>query len=860
MQALDLPSLRQHWKQTLSDQLAALEINAERYCHGLRQVDPLLKAHRRVVDTVLKGIWSDLQMPRDWTLVAVGGYGRGELFPKSDVDVMILTSDEPDEDGRNRIEALFGLGWDIGLELGHSVRTVDDCIREAAQDITVQTALLESRRITGSAPLYNRMRTSFEAHLDAARFFDAKVRELRQRHTKYQETPYALEPNCKESPGGLRDLHVILWVCRAAGLGRNWSEMAKSGLITAFEASQIQRNERILKAIRLHLHWMVKRREDRLVFDVQTALAERLGFKPKGSRRSSEMMMQQYYWAARAVWQLNVILLQNISAHLSGEQSRTVVPIDASFNNVGGLLDLTDDSVLDAKPVEMLRAFLVMQQHPELTGMSARLMRELWNRRFSIDASFRRQAEHRALFMEILRQPRGIVHELRRMAQLSILGRYLPVYRKIVGQMQHDLFHVYTVDQHIMQVIRNLRRFTMEEHAHEYPFCSQLMANFGDIHLLYVAALYHDIAKGRGGDHSKLGAVEVKRFARDHRLSKEDEELVVFLVEHHLTMSTVAQKHDLSDPEVIERFARIAGSERKLTALYLLTVADIRGTSPKVWNAWKGKLLEDLYRLTLRALGGEAPTRKQQLLERQTEAKRILRLYTLKDDAHEALWKTLDVPFFLRNDPNDVAWATRHLFWRPDAPEPVVKARLSPLGEGLQVLIYCKDQTDLFARICGYFDSHNLSILDARINTTKTGYALDSFLVSDSTQQAFYRELIALLENELSGNLKNMSPLPEPVKGRPSRRSKHFPITPSVQIKADERGQYHVLQLTAVDRTGLLFAVASELAHHKIAIHSAKVLTLGDRVEDTFLITGGVLNSPRQQIALETGLMQVLNA
>jgi len=853
-----LTHLRQTVKADLQKQLAALEINAERYCHGLRQVEPLLRAHRQVIDKTLKFLWKSLGMPASWTLVAVGGYGRGELFPKSDVDVMVLTDDQVDADARERLETFFGMGWDIGLELGHSVRTLAECISEAEKDITVQTAILESRKVAGNASLFRTMTVEFSRELDVKRFFDAKVRELRQRHTKYQETPYSLEPNCKESPGGLRDLHVILWVCRAAGIGQTWAEIAKNGLISAVEAKQLHRNERILKAIRLHLHWLVRRREDRLVFDVQTSLAERLGFKPKGGRRSSEVMMQQYYWAARAVWQLNSILLQNIELYLWERADEAAAGIDESFVNRGGLLDITSESVLSDHPSEMLRAFLVMQQHPELKGMTARLTRALWNRRFSIDAKFRRDPKNRELFLTFLKQPRGLVHELRRMAQLSILGRYLPVYRKIIGQMQHDLFHVYTVDQHIMQVIRNLRRFTMQEHAHEYPFCSQLISNFDDIYLLYVAALYHDIAKGRGGDHSVLGSKEVRRFARDHKLSADDTDLVVFLVEHHLTFSNIAQKQDLSDPDVIARVAALVKTERRLTALYLLTVADIRGTSPKVWNAWKGKLLEDLYRLTLRALGGEAPTRRQQLLERQTESKRILRLYTLDDKAHEALWKTLDLPFFLRNDPGDVAWATRHLFWRVDSEQPIVKARFSPLGEGLQVLIYCKDQPDLFARICGYFDSHNLSILDARINTTKTGYALDSFLVSDASQQSFYRELIALLENELTLRLTNMQALPNPIKGRPSRQSKHFPIHPSVQLKADERGQYYLLNLTAVDRTGLLYAVASTLAVQKITVHAAKIMTLGERVEDTFLIAGPMLNSPKFQIALETELMSAL--
>jgi [protein-PII] uridylyltransferase len=457
-----------------------------------------------------------------------------------------------------------------------------------------------------------------------------------------------------------------------------------------------------------------------------------------------------------------------------------------------------------------------------------------------------------------LQAPRGITHTLRRMNQLSVLGRYLPNFRRIIGQMQHDLFHVYTVDQHILMVVRNVRRFTMPEHAHEYPFCSQLMANFAQPWLLYVAALFHDIAKGRGGDHSVLGMVDARRFCKDHGLSKEDLDLVVFLVQQHLTMSQVAQKKDLSDPDVIRDFASMVKDERHLTALYLLTVADIRGTSPKVWNAWKGKLLEDLYRMTLRVLGGEAPSADREFANRQAEAIRTLRLYGLQEDAGKRLWQQLDVAYFLRHDASDIAWQTRALWNHVDSAQPIVKCRLAPIGEGLQVTVYIKDQPDLFARICSYFDRKNFSILDAKIHTTRHGYALDTFLVTEPNFANTYRDIINLIEHELAELLKSSAPLPLPSKPRLSRLSRNFPVTPTVDLRPDERGQYYLLSVSASDRNGLLYSIANVLAKYRINLHTAKIMTLGERVEDVFLVDGAALSSPRSQIHLETDLLDAL--
>jgi [protein-PII] uridylyltransferase len=439
-----------------------------------------------------------------------------------------------------------------------------------------------------------------------------------------------------------------------------------------------------------------------------------------------------------------------------------------------------------------------------------------------------------------------------------VLGRYLPVFRRIVGQMQHDLFHVYTVDQHILQVLRNLRRYSLAEHAHEYPLCSQLIADFDRPWLLYIAALFHDIAKGRGGDHSELGARDARRFCRDHGLGRDETEFVEFLVRHHLTMSTVAQKQDLADEQVIHRFADVVKSERALVALYLLTVADIRGTSPKVWNAWKGKLLEDLFRSTRRLLGGGTVAPSAVLEGRKQDALHILRLYGLSDDARNELWDQFDVVYFLRHSAQDIAWHTRSLFTRVNTGKPVVRARLARIGEGAEVLIYVKDQKDLFARVCGYFDSRNLSILDARIHTTRHGYALDTFLVTDNGRASHYRELLSQVEHELAEWIGQQHPLPAPVKGRMSRQSRHFPVAPSVHLQPDERGARYLLTVTATDRLGLLYSIARVLAQHRLVVHTAKVLTLGERAEDVFLISGAELSDAKTQLEIEGDLLEAI--
>ena len=834
-----------------------------------RSVLSLLRKLARHTDATLGLLWQMADFPAAACLVAVGGYGRGELFPYSDVDVLLLLPDDAQVDHdpalKAKVETFISSCWDSGLEIASSVRTVADCVEEAAKDVTVQTSLLESRLVAGAKNNFARLQQQLDAALDAKAFFVAKTLELRQRHNKFEDTPYSLEPNCKESPGGLRDLQVILWVARAAGLGKSWDDLARSGIATLFEVRQIKANEALLSLIRARLHVVAGRREDRLVFDLQTAVAQLFGYSAqtedagKPLRRASEALMKRYYWAAKAVTQLNQILLLNIEERLS-PNTYPLRPINERFSDKAGMLEVNSDDVYQREPHAIMETFLLYESNIGIKGLSARTLRALYNARGLMNASFRNDPVNHAAFRRLMLEPDGVTHAIRLMNQTSVLGRYLWVFRKIVGQMQHDLFHVYTVDQHILMVLRNVRRFFMAEHSHEYPMLSQLAAGWDKPWILYIAALFHDIAKGRGGDHSELGRMEVHLFCKQHRIDSEDAKLAEFLVGEHLTMSRIAQKEDLSNPEVIAAFAKRVGNERYLTALYLLTVADIRGTSPKVWNAWKGKLLEDLYRYTLRVLGGRAPDPGAEAEARKREALTELALHAEPFEGHKLLWDSLDVSYFMRHEASDIAWHARQLSRHAGTVGVMVRARRSSAGEGMQVLVYTLDAPDLFARICGYFDEAGFSILDAKIHTAKNGYALDTFQVVSPDLADHYRELAAMVEANLHRTIEERGPLPTPGKGRLSRRVKSFPIAPRVDLRPDEKAQRWLLSVSASDRAGLLYLIARVLARHRINLQLAKVTTLGERVEDIFLIDGPELQYNKAQIAIETELLEALNA
>ena len=844
----------ERWKATLDSGRAALRATFE----VKTSAPDLLRKHCALVDQLLRDVWHAHGLPPGLALVAVGGYGRGQLFPYSDIDLLILLDQPADEALQEKLQCLVGAWWDLGLETGHSVRTVAECVEIARQDITAQTNMLEPRWLVGNRKLYKQFVDGTLAALDPLSFLQAKTLEQQQRHARYEETN--LEPNVKERAGGLRDLHHMLWIARAAGFGKSWRDLVRRGVITDAESRDLRRHERFLHALRIRLHYLAGRREDRLIFDLQSALAKQFGLSNRSNRLASEQLMQRYYRSAKAVAQIDSIVRQNLRSRLTGARNIKLQPLNENFGVRNEVLAIRRDDVYEKHPEAILETFLLLQQHPEIKGIGANTQRALWRARKSMKIAYRRAPLHREQFLRILRSDDRVVRELRRMNQLGILGAYVPAFGKIVGQMQHDLYHVYTVDEHILRVIRNLRRFAVPELAHEFPLCSRLLSEFDKPEVLYLAGLFHDIAKGRGGDHSTLGKADAARFCKAHGLSAEDCTLVVWLVEQHLMMSSTAQKQDLSDPEVIQAFAAKVLTERRLIALYLVTVADIRGTSPKVWNAWKGKLLEDLFLFTQRLLSGNMPTVENSQRARQDEARHMLRLYAIDDEAIEKFWSNLDTAYFLRHDPQEIAWHTRTLYYRAQSSEPVIKARPSRAGEGLQVMVYVADQPELVARICGFFESIRYNIHEARIYTAQYGYALDTFQVQDpDNSNVDYRALTAYVEHELSERLRLKAPLPPLTMPRISRQLRHFPISPEVSIQKDDRGVYQVLSIIAGDRPGLLSRIARVFVAYEINLHTAKINTLGSRAEDTFLITGEALNDPRKVVRMENDLIETLN-
>ncbi len=841
------------WRERLAQgraQLAAAYLARPR-------ANALLAGLSRLTDQLLAEIWVAQDLPEGSALVAVGGYGRGELYPQSDVDVLLLLDDALPESERVRFEPLITLLWDVGLPIGSSVRTVSECLAEAAGDVTIQTNLMEARFLAGNRPLFLSMQSAHRGQIDPAAFFQAKALEQKVRHGRHSDVALLLEPNLKESPGGLRDVQTLLWVSRAAGMGSTLAEITRAGLLHEHEARIAAADLRLLAHLRIRLHLAVNRREDRLLFEFQERIASAMGLAAQGGHRASERLMQRYFRAAHRIRLINELVLGELRTRLLPAPLPRALADAPGFHAVGNLLD-ADANLLAQHPELVLEAFLILAREAELTGCTPRLLRDLWWAGRKIDVAFRKDRDNQRRFLALLAQPRGVTGALRLMHQLGILGRYLPLFGRITGQMQHDQFHIYPVDEHILMVLRNLRRLAVPELAHEHPLAHRLMLACERQQLLLLAALFHDIAKGRGGDHSNLGAVDARRFCLSHGLAKQDADMVAWLVAEHLTLSQTAQKQDLSDPEVIAAFARKCGNVKRLTALYLLTVADIRGTSPKVWNAWKDKLTRELYLASRRILEGASP-QADSVEEKKEQARAQLRLYGYAPGAEETIWKRLDDVYFLRQDSRDIAWQTRRLLPTIARQSHIVRARLAPVGEGVEVMVFAPDEEALFARICAFFARIGYTILEARIHTTRDGYALDSFYAFDPEQrQVSYRDFLNYIEHELEGELMRHEGLEAPPSGRLPRRLKAFPIEPVINISPSDNGRDYLLTFTAGDRPGLLASVARVLTRHKLSVLNARINTLGNRAEDVFVLQGEDLGKTGFRLGLEQALMETL--
>jgi len=806
----------------------------------------IVTARAWLVDQLLTQAWK-LHLPRlgpsvNIALVAVGGYGRGELHPASDIDLMLLLEKGNPTEISGFVEHLLRFLWDMGLEIGHSVRTPKDCVSEAKKDITVATNLMETRLLYGDQHLFERMQKLTHASRiwPSPKFFAAKLTEQVDRHRYFDDTAYNLEPNIKEGPGGLRDIQMIAWVTQRHFDSTSLHDLVQRRFLTEKEYRALIKGRNFLWRVRCGLHYIAGRREDRLLFDFQRVLAGQFGYRDKHGILAVEQLMKRYYRTIKELSLLNEIMLQHFQEELLSRGRLKTKPINRRFQACNGFLDAIHTKVFERAPFALLELFLVMQQHPELKGVRARTIRLIRANLHRINSKFRKDLACRSLFMEILRQPHGITHELRRMNAYGVLGAYLPAFGKIVGQMQHDLFHVYTVDEHSLFVLRNLRRFTMPEFAHEFPLASELSKELVKPERLYLAGLFHDIAKGRGGDHSELGELEAERFCRLHGLSEYDTRLIAWLVRHHLLMSRTAQHLDISDPAVVLDFARRIGDQGRLDNLYLLTVADMRATSPKVWNAWKGRLLSQLYSATARMFrrGIAAPIDlPAHIADLRSGALTILQPKGINRAALDKFWENLESDYFLRYDANDLAWHAAVITQATPECLPIVEAHFRPEYGASRFLIYTPDRVDLFVILTGGFDRLNLSIVDARIHTTRDGYALDTFAVLDHDGRAISdARALAQMQMTLREQLLQPQTGREWRSAHVSRMLKHFPIDTQVGFVSSANGQQTIMEVTAQDRPGLLHQVAQALAACKINLVTAKVSTYGVRAEDVFFL------------------------
>jgi len=797
------------------------------------------------IDDLLVRAWH-YYLPTDanLALIAVGGYGRGELHPGSDVDILILLGDEDLTHLNENLEQLLTFLWDIGLEIGHSVRTLAECVQEAEKDITVTTNLMESRLLTGPAALFDAMReaTGPSKIWPGNAFFAAKWEEQKERHSKYGDTAYNLEPNVKEGPGGLRDIQMIGWVAKRHFDANNMRDLVFEGFLTEREYQSLIKGEAFLWKVRFALHILNKRREDRLLFDYQRALASQFGFRDKEHNLAVEQFMQIYYRNIMRLSRLNEMLLQHFEeAILLKDQLERPAGINARFQSRNGFLEVTRKDIFRRYPIALLEIFLLLQQNPTLKGVRASTIRLIRDNRHLINDNFRNDLRARSLFMEIMRQPQGITHELRRMNNYGILARYIPGFRNIVGRMQYDLFHVYTVDAHTLMVTRNLRRFAVAEHAHEYPLCSEIMDSLPKPELLYLAGLFHDIGKGKGGDHSAIGAVDALQFCTLHDLSDFDSKFVSWLVEKHLILSMTAQRKDTSDPDVIQGFAKEVGDTTRLDYLYLLTVADARATNPARWNSWKNALLRELYLATKQAL--ERGLHKPQALDELIREKREDAIMQLKEAGiirkhAEALWSTLGEDYFQHTSATALAWQAQQVLEAAPDDLPLLLLRRQTSRGGTEVFHYGKNEDGLFALATTILDQLNLNIVEARIETANTGYTLNSYQVLDDNGKPISgRERKQEITTALKKGLSQKEQVGQEVSRRISRRLKSFTTPTQITFGHVPGHQFTIMKLITSDRPGLLSQVGWTFASCQIRLHTAKVATIGATAEDIFFIT-----------------------
>ncbi|MFT6790950.1 MAG: [protein-PII] uridylyltransferase [Cellvibrionaceae bacterium] len=829
-----------------------------------------------LVDCLLHYAWHQFQWGEEISLVAVGGYGRGQLHPQSDIDILILTSNQPVGSDHQNIQQFVALLWDIGLNIGHSVRTLDECSQVAADDVTVVTNLIESRLLQGSRILLQRLQLATEPeHMwSHERFFQAKFNEQEMRHRKYNDAEYQLEPNVKNGPGALRDIQTIQWVAQRFFNVPSLRYLSGKSFFTDTEYNTLIYGEEFLWRVRYGLHMIAKRPEERLLFDFQKQLAKFFGYRDKSSLIAIEQFMREYYRVVLSLRELNDVLLQFLDeAIIQPKNSDETQVINERFRLRGHDIEVAHRQVFKQNPSALLEIFVLAAQNQAIEGIRASTIRLIRENCCLIDESFRQNPVNNQLFLSFLGSPYKLVSQLKRMKRYGILSRYLPEFDHIIGQMQHDLFHIYTVDDHTLNVIEFMRRFLLPDAEEKFPVVAQVAKQLPDIKLLYIAGLYHDIAKGRGGNHSILGAEDAIHFCERHQLSKLSARLIAWLVENHLVMSSTSQKMDLSDPKVIHTFAKLVSDQLHLDYLYVLTVADMNGTNPDIWNNWRASLLQQLYRETSRALrrGLENPADRE---ERMTENQEVAMNQLLSEHPNFSeqsiweLWQTAGDDYFLREKAVDIVWHTSAILNQKNPDEPLVLITDHTMKgdhKVTQIFIRTLSNHNIFATATCGLDYLNLDVQDARIYTTVSGYTMDTFYVLDSkgkpvssnpkTRQSIVDGILS--ELKLSIRYRSI------IKKRTPRQMKHFSIPTRASISHDLSHEYTVLEVISPDRPGFLALIARIFVELDIALVTAKITTLGERVEDVFYITdkyGNRLSSPSLCQRLQKIIEQRLDA
>ena len=834
-------------------------------CSGESILRPLLRKTSEFVDTVLTHLWSlHMGKPADAALIAVGGYGRGETFPQSDIDILVLTGAAPDTDTAQCLERFVTSLWDTGLQIGHSVRTLEECSALATDDLTVVTTMMESRYLSGERRLVEALEASINpSHMWAPNdFIRGKLIEQQARHDRYSNTEYALEPNQELSgrPSGFAghrvDHPALFW--------KSLSLLDNPDFLNERERDQLRNGQEFLSQVRFALHTMTGRADDRLLFDHQKKLAALWGMED-GDKLAVEQFMQTYYRWMQTLSQLNDLLIEVFEHRLSDAPDSNLRIIDDDFEVSDSRIRARHDNVFRERPSNLLRLFVLVGNDPLVDRIEPNTQRLLRRDAPLIDEEYRASEANRRLFLQVLGVPHNMTKQLRRMSRHGVLGRYLPAFGSIIGQMQFDLFHAYTVDAHTTEVIANTRRFMRADYTDRFPVSTRIARRLRDPKLLYIAALFHDIGKGRGGDHSELGAVDAEQFCRDHGLSTVDTELVVWLVKNHLLMSQIAQRRDISDPEEIQQFAGIVTTQERLDYLYTLTVADIAGTNPELWNAWRSSLMRHLYTETRRALsrGLENPLAREEVIRTTKQAATETLEYRgfLEDELHQ-LWATLGEDYFLRERADDIAWHTEAIADHRHEDGALVLAKQaseSPISNATQIFVHTQDEPNTFARICAAIETLDLSIHDARIYSDADGGTLDTFFVlkSDGSSLDTHPDTFPGDKKPLSAEAC-LRPL-KTVSRHTPRTVKAFTIPTTITFSEDQTGGLTTLEIVTADRPGLLARLGSVLSKHDVTIQGAKIQTLGERVEDIFFLTdatGGAL----QDRYLLAAIKQQLNA